>query len=212
MVTGAASLAPVLVELFTSEGCSMPPRIACSIVSTRKPSFLASTSTTGTTRSGRTVLGRHLQPTAGKRTAAGLALESVDTPEMVVDGETEFNGTDKQWRAPAKISRADQQPKAEVRISRRRHESQGGEVGAPPASAGIFLILAQEDSREPSDAYGGENNGRRLHHVAIVQSIPKIGSVKRGHREVGFQPRCPAPDASWSSCRSPISALFSERA
>jgi hypothetical protein len=42
-----------------------------------------------------------------------------------------------------------------------------------------------------SEVTGGENNGHRLHHVAIVRSIRKIGSVKRGagfSREVGLPP------------------------
>jgi hypothetical protein len=180
--------APVLVELFTSEGCSSCPP-ADRLLEYLDPQAI--------------VLSEHVDywnhdgwkdpfslPVFTRRQEAysrRFDLESAYTPEMVVDGETEFNGADGR-RALAAISAADRRSKAEVRISR----IGAGllvEVGTPPASADILLILAQDSGT--SEVSAGENNGRRLHHVAIVRSIRKIGSVKRGagfSREIGLPP------------------------
>ncbi len=189
MATGAGpTRAPVLVELFTSEGCSSCPP-ADRLLEQLDPKAI--------------VLSEHVdywnhqgwkdpfsssaftqrQEAYGRR----FNLESVYTPEMVVDGETEFSGADGR-RALAEISHADRRPKAAVRISR-TGEGLRVEVGPAPASAGIFLILAQDSGT--SEVSAGENSGRHLHHVAIVRSIRQIGSVKRGagfSRDVGLPP------------------------
>ena len=52
------------------------------------------------------------------------------------------------------------------------------DVEAAPGSAEVFLALAEDTGA--SQVSAGENNGRHLHHVAILRSIQKIGSVKRG--------------------------------
>jgi hypothetical protein len=40
--------------------------------------------------------------------------------------------------------------------------------------------MALADDRDASEVAAGENRGRRLEHVAVVRSLRKIGSVKRG--------------------------------
>jgi hypothetical protein len=104
-----------------------------------------------------------------------LSSEGVYTPQMVVDGEKEFVGNDGRTAAEA-ISKAARRKKAEVRLSR----SDAGlqvDVAAAPASADVFLALA--DDSDTSQVSAGENNGRRLHHVAVLRSLQKIGSVKK---------------------------------
>ncbi len=189
MVTGAGPpRVPVLVELFTSEGCSSCPP-ADRLLERLDPQAIVLSEHVdywnheGWTDSFSSASFSQRQEAYGRR----FGLESVYTPEMVLDGETEFNGADER-RALAEISRAEGRPKAEVRIWR-AGASLRVEVAAVPASAGVFLILAQDSGT--SEVTGGENSGHRLHHVAIVQSIRKIGSVKRGagfSREVGLPP------------------------
>lgn len=188
LAAGGSSRAPVLVELFTSEGCSSCPP-ADRLLQQLDPQAI--------------VLSEHVDywnhqgwkdPFSspiftGRQQAYGrrFSLESVYTPEMVIDGAAEFSGGDSH-RASQEIAQADRRPKASVRISR----TDAGlwvEVGAAPASAGIFLALAEDSGA--SQVAAGENQGRLLHHVAMVRSIRRIGSVKRGagfSREVELPP------------------------
>jgi hypothetical protein len=98
------------------------------------------------------------------------------TPQMVVDGTAQFVGSDAK-RAAAEIGKAAERPKAMVRVAR----NSGGiqvDVDGSPEAAGVFLALAQDSGT--SQVSTGENKGRQLHHVAMVRSLRKIGSVKRG--------------------------------
>ena len=105
-------------------------------------------------------------------------LESVYTPQMIVDGATEFVGYDGR-RAQSAIGAASKQEKVGVRIS----PVAAGvriEVDALPKSAGrreadVYLVLADESGT--NEVAGGENKGRRLHHIAIARRIEKLGTV-----------------------------------
>jgi hypothetical protein len=189
MATGAGRpRAPVLVELFTSEGCSSCPPADRLLQQLDPQAIVLSEHVDYWNHQGwkdpfSSPVFTQRQEAYGRR----FNLESVYTPEMVVDGETEFSGADVR-RALAAVSRADRLPKAVVRISR-TGAGLRVEAGRAPASAGIFLVLAEDSGT--SEVSAGENNGRRLHHVAIVRSIRKIGSVKRGagfSRDVGLPP------------------------
>jgi hypothetical protein len=171
------SRSPVLVELFTSEGCSSCPP-ADRLLEKLDPQAI--------------VLSEHVDywnqlgwkdpfssPAFTARQQAYsriFNLESVYTPEMVVDGEAQFNGSDSRQAAEA-ISRGGHRKKADVRISR-IDAGLRVEVEAPPGAAEVFLALAEDSAA--SQVSAGENSGRQLHHVAVVRSIQKIGSVKRG--------------------------------
>ena len=49
-----------------------------------------------------------------------------------------------------------------------------------PAAKGAEVWLALAEDSATSQVAAGENKGRQLHHVAILRSLRKIGSVKRG--------------------------------
>jgi hypothetical protein len=171
------SRAPVLVELFTSEGCSSCPP-ADRLLEQLDPQAI--------------VLSEHvdywnhdgwkdpfssadstLRQDAYRRR---FNLDSAYTPEMVVDGAAEFSGGLAD-RAAQEIAKAAGQPKTAVRITRTAAGFRV-ETDAAAISAGIFMALA--DDSGVSQVSAGENQGRQLHHVAIVRSIRKIGSVKPG--------------------------------
>jgi hypothetical protein len=171
------SRSPVLVELFTSEGCSSCPP-ADRLLEKLDPQAI--------------VLSEHVDywnqlgwkdpfssPAFTARQQAYSRILNVDgvyTPEMVVDGEAEFNGSDS-GRAAAAIAKAVHKKKADVRIAR-IDAGLRVEVEMPPGAADVFLALAEDSAA--SQVSAGENSGRHLHHVAVVRSIQKIGSVKRG--------------------------------
>src|SRR5260221_312919 len=76
------------------------------------------------------------------------------------------------------------------------------ELDSLPASAGrgradVYLAVAQASGA--SDVLRGENQGRRLHHVAIVRSIQQVGSVSG---KEAFAQDVPLPNADgWKNLR-----------
>jgi hypothetical protein len=95
---------------------------------------------------------------------------------MVVDGVTEFVGNDA-GRATEEIARARSRQKLGVHLAR---TAAGVQVQIDPASKSGEVWLALADDSGTSQVTAGENQGRRLHHVAILRSLRKIGTVKRG--------------------------------
>jgi len=185
---------PVLVELFTSEGCSScPPADA----------FLQKLDRQPVAGEAMIVLSEHVdywnhvgwrdpysarfysdrQSTYAKR----LGLDSVYTPQMVVDGTSEFVGSDEALAGRAFV-KALQSPKVAVRLSA---VSVGAadvlhahlEAGALPTSFGLGeadVYVAVALNRAESRVSHGENAGRTLAHTAVARSIVKVGTFRQG--------------------------------
>ena len=177
LTAAAPHRVPVLVELFTSEGCSSCPP-ADKVLEALDPSAI--------------VLSEHVDywdhlgwrdPFSSRATtlrqeayARRFATQGPYTPEMVIDGNVEFNGSDGP-RALEEIARSAKREKVDVRLTR----ADGAlkiETGAVGRSFDIMLALAEDATT--SQVSAGENNGRRLHHVAVLRSLRKVGTVKRG--------------------------------
>ncbi len=185
---------PVLVELFTSEGCSScPPADA----------LLQQLDRTQPVKGAQLiVLSEHVdywnrigwtdpyssrffsdrQSTYGDR----FGLRSVYTPQMVVDGETEFVGNDSRLASRA-VEKALALPKVAIRISdismdaetlRAHVDSDALPEFAKVRKADVYLVVALNHAE--SQVLRGENSGRRLTHVGVVQSLTKIGSLESG--------------------------------
>ncbi|MBZ5723697.1 MAG: DUF1223 domain-containing protein [Acidobacteriia bacterium] len=186
-VAGGRDRAAVLVELFTSEGCSSCPPADRLLLQLDARAIVLSEHVDYWDHEG--WKDRFSSPAITARQSVygrRFNLDSVYTPEMVVDGGIEFNGSEGS-RAAAEISRADQRPKAALRLARTSAGLRVAVEGAP-VSADVFLALAG-DSAETQVA-AGENKGRLLHHVAVVESMRKIGAVKRG---AGFRAEIELP-------------------
>lgn len=116
-----------------------------------------------------------------------FGLASVYTPQMVVDGAAEFVGGDPQ-RASQAIELARGREKIPVRISLvswedgstlRAHVETGALPDAEQARrAEVYLVAALDHAQ--SQVLRGENQGRRLTHVAVVLSLTKIGAAEKG--------------------------------
>lgn len=185
----------VLVELFTSEGCSScPPADALlAALDRREPTSGAEA----------IVLSEHVDywnhsgwrdpyssPAYSERQLAYArrhGLDDVYTPQMVVDGVSEFVGSDAH-RARAAIEQSAQAQKATVRIALLGDTSgpllrvQVGTDALPPSlgttQADVYFAVAQNQAT--SQVLAGENGGRRLHHVAVVRSLNLIGRMSPG--------------------------------
>jgi hypothetical protein len=185
---GAESNVPVLVELFTSEGCSSCPP-ADALLRT-----LDSTQPVGGAEL--IVLSEHVDywddlgwrdPHSShaftirqQRYATRLGLASAYTPQMVVDGNLEFVGSDR-GRANHAFEKARAGPKIEVRISQvqlaDRRLNAHIETEAVSSNSEIFVAVALEHVQ--SEVLRGENGGHRLEHVAVVESLSKVAAIAK---------------------------------
>jgi Uncharacterized secreted protein len=116
-----------------------------------------------------------------------LSVKEPYTPQIVVDGTTQLNGSDGRAVASA-IETARAQMKIPVRIS--EVSAANGKalhvhlaVDALPADlkarkADIFIVVALDHAA--SHVSAGENKGREIRHVAVVESMGKVGSIEKG--------------------------------
>ncbi len=167
---------PVLVELFTSEGCSSCPPADRILEQLDPQAVILSEHVDYWNHLGwKDRFSSHAVTQRQEDYARLLHLDGPYTPQMVVDGTTEFNGSDGA-RARQVLTAEAQRPKAAVRIARTASGLQVDVTGAPH-SAGVYLAIA--DNSAESQVGAGENHGRLLHHVAILRTLRKLGSVKK---------------------------------
>lgn len=187
---------PILVELFTSEGCSScpPADVLLQQLDVTQPIPGAQL----------IVLSEHVtywdqlgwkdpysSSVVTDRQAAFVShfgLASSYTPEMVVDGTAEFVGNDSHLVAQA-IEKASRSGKVEIHISSISGDDSGKlhayvEADALPASikgpsADVYFVVALDHAE--SQVERGENKGHHLAYVAVVQSITKIGTGDKNH-------------------------------
>ena len=193
---------PVVVELFTSEGCSScPPADA----------FLAKLADEGPAHSLQIValeehvdywdeqgwrdpFSSHNWTTRQNDYAGVLGNKNPYTPQIVVDGSVECSGGRPQL-ALQTIVQASARAKTTVTLS----QSQGpaGKPGTenfsvqigkltPSARGGAAEVwLAVTETGLHSSVTRGENAGHELSHAAVVRSMRKIGEAKPDH-DVAF--------------------------
>jgi hypothetical protein len=109
-------------------------------------------------------------------------LDSVYTPQMVVDGSEQFVGNDA-TKARQTIAHSTQPPKIDLRLSAISvdHGHVSGTVSIATNSASSprsDLFAALVDPQAETNVRGGENGGRTLHHAGVVRSLVRIGSVQ----------------------------------
>jgi hypothetical protein len=178
---------PILVELFTSEGCSdCPP--ADRLLGQLDPHVVALSEHVDywDHQGWKDRFSSHEFTVRQEDYATRFHLDGPYTPQMVVDGTAQFVGSDAK-RAQEEIDNAGRRAKAQVKLTR----ALGGvqiDIENAPRSAGVFLALAEDSAA--SDVAAGENKGRHLSHVAVLRSLRKVGSVKRG---AGFSQVAPLP-------------------
>ncbi|HUP04908.1 MAG TPA: DUF1223 domain-containing protein [Bryobacteraceae bacterium] len=172
----APARAPVLVELFTSEGCSSCPPADRLLQQLDSRAVVLSEHVTYWNQEGwkdpySSEEWTARQAAYGKR----FSLDAPYTPDMVVDGAVEFGG-DMTKRSVEEIAMAASQPKVDLRLTR-TGDSIRVDAAASSLAGGVYLALA--DDHDESKVSAGENKGVELSHVAVLRSIRKIGAIKR---------------------------------
>ncbi|MDQ3013524.1 MAG: DUF1223 domain-containing protein [Acidobacteriota bacterium] len=193
--SGDGKRAPVIVELFTSEGCSSCPPADVVLAQLEKTQPVAGVEVIA--------LSEHVDywnyigwsdPFSSAAFSARqqayapvFGNDGVYTPQMVVDGQAEFIGSNFS-KAQSAITRAAKLPKGEVKIAFAENASASDAqavklkitVGKLPAvtSGDIAeVLLAITESNLSSQVVRGENSGRKLGHTAVVRELRSLGQV-----------------------------------
>jgi hypothetical protein len=186
-----SSPTPVVVELFTSEGCSScPPADALLQKFDAQPFpeaqlIVLSEHVDYWNHIGWTdPYSAHLYSERQRAYGDRLHLDSVYTPQMIVDGTEEFVGSSSRDAEQA-VTKASAAEKISVRITdieldgkvlRARVET--GPLPTKSPTADLILVAALNHSE--SQVAAGENSGRRLSHVAVVRNLLNAGSITSG--------------------------------
>ena len=174
---GPTDRAPVLVELFTSEGCSSCPPADRLLQQLDSRAIVLEEHVDYWDHDGwKDPHSSHEITLRQEDYANRLSKQGPYTPEMVVDGVVEFNGSDGR-RAAAEIAKLADKPKAKIQLAR---QASGLQVNIQDAPASASVILVTAENTAASDVRAGENKGLHMEHVAVVLSLRKLGNVKRG--------------------------------
>jgi hypothetical protein len=185
---------PILIELFTSEGCSSCPPADALLEKLDRSQPVAGAELI--------VLSEHVDywnhggwddPFSSRfyskrqsSYAEHFGSDTVYTPQMVVDGTDQFVGSDARSAAQA-LAQAAKVSKVGIHLSGVSFES-GKMVSVrvetenlpeqSPGQVDVYLAIALNHAE--SRVEGGENGGRRLTHSGVVRSLVKIGSLQPG--------------------------------
>ena len=167
---------PVLVELFTSEGCSScPPADALLAELASRPDVLAlSFHVDYWDRLGwKDPFSSHEATQRQERYATLLDLATVYTPQIVVDGGWQAVGSDRTDVEHAlDLARRDRQ---EVPITLGLAQGQAQiKLGPGSGAAAALVLLIGFDRRHVTAVKRGENAGRTLPHVDVVRGVEEI--------------------------------------
>jgi hypothetical protein len=178
---------PVLVELFTSEGCS-----SCPPADALLQKLLALQPVAGAeiipleehvdywNHDGWVDPYSSAQWTQRQSEYGAFFGNGAYTPELVVNGTSQFVGSNQQ-EALAEIAKAAQSSKTEVSITPEKPNANGsqhftvttGKIDTKGDVAEVWLAVTEDGLH--SSVERGENAGHVLNHVATLRSLQKIG-------------------------------------
>jgi hypothetical protein len=188
--SAAPERSPVLVELFTSEGCSDCPPADRMLAQLDPFVVILSEHVDYWDHQGwRDPFSSHESTQRQEEYALRFHTDGPYTPQMIVDGLAQFVGSDAR-RAKEEIGKAQKRSKALVKLTR-TPKGVRIDISEAPGSASVMLAVAQDAAA--SDVSAGENKGRHLQHVAVLRNLRKVGSVKHG---VPFSQEVPLPAAA----------------
>lgn len=196
-VTRVATAQTVVIELFTSEGCSSCPpadQVLSRLESPRYGNAGKSKQVVMVPPGVQVItLGEHVDywdqlgwkdkfssPLFSARQqdyGKAFHLESVYTPEIVVNGQKEVLGSDSRAVQEA-IGKAAKEPQAQVAITMTSAQTISFSVSKlPPGSHEAEILLGVTEGGLVTSVFGGENSGRQLRHSAVVRSLTSLGRL-----------------------------------
>jgi len=175
----AAGERPLVVELFTSEGCSScPPADAVLAELGGRPDVLAlSFHVNYWDRLGwKDPFSSPAATERQQRYASLLGLATVYTPQIVIDGKWQAVGSDRAKVAHALVSARREHTELPVALdlSQRLARIELGPAQRPISAA---VLLVGFDRHHVSAVAHGENAGATLAHADVVRSITEVAQV-----------------------------------
>jgi hypothetical protein len=182
---------PVVVELFTSEGCSSCPPADELLARIDGRALIPGVEIIA--------LGEHVDywddqgwrdrfssPLfSARQTDYGrlFRVEGIYTPQVVVNGQAQCLGSDLEAIRQA-VAAVWKGPKASIAMTLAGPDVVRLKVsGLPAETREADLYLAIAESGLTTNVGGGENGGRRLRHAAVVRSLVGLGTMN--HKENG---------------------------
>jgi hypothetical protein len=179
-----AARTPVVVELFTSEGCSDCPPADTLLRELETAQPIAGVQVIPLAfhvdywdhqgwrdRFSSSAFTRR-QNEYGER----FRLESVYTPQVVVNGLAEMVGNDR-----ASVRRALTQAARSKLVQPKLERAANGAITVDVSDAGgADVLLAITEANLASDVRDGENRGRQLRHTGVVRWMKLLGTTKAG--------------------------------
>jgi hypothetical protein len=187
------SRTPVLIELFTSEGCSSCPPADALLekldrsqpVNGAELIVLSEHVDYWNDIGWKDPYSSHEYSERQSAYAARFGRSGIYTPQMVVDGHSELVGSDERGAIKA-VENESRFVKVPLSLSGLHFEnnkvSMHVEAGPLEPSIGARsanLYLAIADESDVSQVSRGENAGRTLKHVAVLRSLVPVGTVNK---------------------------------
>jgi hypothetical protein len=182
-LTETKSKSPVLVELFTSEGCSSCPPADRVLAQLEKEQPIADAEII--------TLALHVdywnylgwrdefsQKQFSERQngyVEKFKIESVYTPQMVVDGQAQLVGSN-HGAANKAISDALKTNKATIELSNAGNKLKI-KISELPAHDDSYVWLAIAEDNLKTNVRRGENSGRTLDHVSVAREMKLLGNL-----------------------------------
>jgi hypothetical protein len=176
-----AQARPVVVEMFTSLGCSScPPADDLLAILARNPGILPlSFNITYWNNAAFTDPDALQGATDRQAWYAGIAhTQDVYTPEAVVDGTAQMVGSDSA-KLTAAISSAQAAPAGDIPITVSNNPMLSLDIGAGGGTGTIWLF--GYDAQHTNRVGGGENGGATISEINVVRSITNLGTWTGAH-------------------------------
>ena len=209
---------PILIELFTSEGCSScpPADAALARLAEKQPApgvqllVLSEHVDYWNSLGWRDPFSDGQFTDRQSRYASAVARDRVYTPQAVVDGRLDVLGSDQDGIVRAAAAAASE-PHGEVRVTGCVPAAPGSTpadcghrvhiaaASLPPHGPAQVLLAVVEDGLV-SKVLRGENEGRTLPHTAVVRSLKGVGSIAGSAAAWEADVDVPA-DSAWKRTR-----------
>lgn len=182
---------PVVVELFTSEGCSSCPPADALLRELDRTQPIAGASVIALSEhvdywddlGWKDTYSSHDLTLRQENYPRQLRVAGPYTPQMIVDGSRQFVGSDRAQAARA-LRAAASEPKLGVQIANVKFENGTvqAQVRTDALTADGDILIALVLDHAQSQVLRGENGGRRLEHAAVVEKLWTAGKAAKGER------------------------------
>lgn len=180
-------VAPIVVELFTSEGCSSCPPADELVAKIQKeyqnkPVYILAYHVDYWDRLGwKDTFSNAAYSKRQYKYASWFNNNSVYTPQIVVNGSSQFVGSDA-TRLKTELARKSGLNANAIKLTVKKQSADKLTVDYifNVEDKNIEVNLALIEDNATTDVKGGENSNRKLHHVNIVRELKIVDAAKNG--------------------------------